>query len=167
MRRILLLALVLAAPLWFMVAQDGSAAALSQRTVDLLDSRPARSILIVGNSRTYYNDMPAMIREIADSAGSPAKFQIETSARPGYYFKHHWAFGRTRHLLAAGWDDIILQGASAEQWNDEIQGDFFTYGAKLAAIARVNNGRPRLVVNWAYDPAEYQGDAEGYRELHL
>ena len=38
MRRILLLALVLAAPLWFMVAQDGSAAALSQRTVDLLDS---------------------------------------------------------------------------------------------------------------------------------
>ena len=88
MRRILLLALVLAAPLWFMVAQDGSAAALSQRTVDLLDSRPARSILIVGNSRTYYNDMPAMIREIADSAGSPAKFQIETSAKPGYYFKH-------------------------------------------------------------------------------
>ena len=31
----------------------------------------------------------------------------------------------------------------------------------------MNNGRPRLVVNWAYDPAEYQGDAEGYRELHL
>lgn len=167
MRRILLLALPLAFALWFFVLQDGSAAALSQRTVDLLDSRPARSILIVGNSRTYYNDMPAMIRQIADSAASPAKFQIETSARPGYYFKHHWALGRTRHLLAAGWDDVILQGASAEQWNDDTQQDFFTYGAKLAAIAKMNTGRPRLVVNWAYDPSDYEGDAEGYRELHL
>jgi len=167
MRRILLLALVLAAPLWSMVGQDGSAAALSQRTVDLFDGRPPRSILIVGNSRTYYNDMPAMVREIADSAGSAAKFQIETSARPGYYFKHHWGFGRTRHLLVAGWDDVILQGASAEQWNDETQDDFFTYGAKLAAIAKVYKGRPRLVVNWAYDPSEYEGDAEGYRQMHL
>lgn len=162
-----LIAAIAVSALWFSFGQDGSAAALSQRAFDLIDSRPARSILIVGNSRTYRNDMPEMLREIADSAGSPSKFQIETSAKPGYYFKHHWSFGRTRHLLAAGWDDVILQGASAEQWNDKTQDDFFTYGAKLAAIAKVHSGRPRLVVNWAYDPSDYEGDAEGYRELHL
>ncbi len=165
--RLPVLALALSSILWFSFAQDGSAAALSQRAADLFDARPARSILIVGNSRTYYNDMPAMVRGIADSAGSPTKFQIETSAKPGYYFKNHWSLGRTRHLLAAGWDDVVLQAASGEQLNEQTEKDFFTYGAKLASIAKVNSGRPRLVVNGAYDPSEYKGAAEGYRETHL
>jgi hypothetical protein len=160
-------ALALAFILWFNAGQDSSAAAFAQRSYDLADSRPARSILIVGNSRTYYNSMPAMLRKIADSAGSPTKFQIETNAKPGFTFEMHWADARARRLLGAGWDDIILQGASGEQWNDETEKSFFIHGAKLAEIARINGGRPRLIVNWAYDPSEYEGDAEGYRDLHL
>jgi len=169
--RMLALALASAFVLWFSVGQDGSAAALAQRSSDLIDSRPARSILIIGNSRTYYNDMPAMLRKIADSAGRPTKFQIETSAKPGFAFENHWSDGRTKRLLGAGWDDVILQGASGEQTSDELERGFLTYGAKLAAIAKLNSGRPRLVVNWAYDPALYNDDsyvADGtIRENHL
>jgi hypothetical protein len=158
MRRILLLALVLAAPLWFMVGQDGSAAALSQRTVDLFDSRPARSILIVGNSRTYYNDMPAMLREIADSAGSPTKFQVETSAYAGATFKAHWKKDRTRRLLAAGWNDVILQAESGAQASQQGNEEFLEYGPKLADAAK-GQGRPYIIVGWAYDPKSYEDPA--------
>jgi hypothetical protein len=165
--RALALAMVLAVLLWLNFGQHSSAAALAQRSADLVDSRPTRSILIIGNSRTYFNDMPAMLRDIADSAGSPTKFQIETNAKPAFTFAMHWADARAKGLLGAGWDDVVLQGASGEQWNDGTEKSLLLHGSKLAGIARLHGGRPRLVVNWAYDPSEYEGDAEGYRDQHL
>jgi hypothetical protein len=160
-----LLALFLAALLWFSFGQDGSATAFAQRAYDLIDPRPTRSILIIGNSRTYYNSMPKMLRKIADSAGSPTKFQIEINAKPGFTLQQHWADERTKRLLGAGWDDVILQGASAELSDEQAKQNFLAYGTKLAAIAKVN-GRPRLVVNWAYDPSLYQGNSVS-RVAHL
>jgi len=160
------LALLLAVLLWFNFAQDGSAVAFAQRTYDLIDPRPARSILIIGNSRTYYNSMPKMLRRIADSAGSQTKFQIETNSKPGFTLERHWADQRTKRLLAAGWDDVILQGASAELSDELAEQNFLAHGRKLAGIAKVNSGRPRLVVNWAYDPSLYEGDSDS-RSAHL
>ena len=160
------MALVLAVLLGFIFTQSDSATAFAERTYDLVDPRPARSILIVGNSRTYYNSMPRMLRKIADSAGSPTKFQIETHARPGFTLQRHWADERTRRLLAAGWDDVILQGASGELYNAPAKEEFLVHGTKLAGITKVNGGRPRLVVGWAYDHSLYQGNS-GNRVAHL
>ena len=161
-----MLSLLLGLLLWFNFAQDSSAAAFLQRTYDLADPRPARSILIIGNSRTYYHSMPRMVRRIADSANSPAKWQIETVAKPGFTFANHWADRRTRRLLEAGWDDIILQGASGELSGPNEAERFHAHGKKLSGIAKLNGGRPRIVVNWAYDPSLYTGDS-GNRIRHL
>lgn len=150
-----LLALAVALIAWFNFGQDASATAMAQRAIDLFDGRPARSILIVGNSRTFFNDMPEMLREIADSAGSPTKFQIETSAYPAATFKTHWEKARTRNLLTAGWDDVILQPESGAQACQDCNSDFLLYGPKLAAAAKVRQGHPHLVVGWAYDPQTY------------
>ena len=154
-----ILAAALAAVLWFNFGQDSSAAAMIQRTVDLFDSRPARSILIVGNSRTFYNDMPSMLREIADSAGNPSKFQVESSAYPAATFKTHWNKKRTRQLLADGWDDVILQPESGAQTWQQGNDEFHEFGPKLADEARLSEGRPRLVVGWPYDASAYQEPA--------
>lgn len=170
--RTLALAMILAGSLWFTLGQDRSAAAVVQQSYDLLDDRPARSILIVGNSRSYYNSMPEMLREIADSAGSPTKFQIESSTKGGASFESLWHDGRTKRLLGAGWDDVILQAESRTQLSEELNESFLKYGAKLAEVAKLNKGRPRLVVNWAYDPSLYaslyEGDSDGsVRTGHL
>lgn len=166
--RTLALAMAVAGSVWFQFAQDSSAAAFAQRSFDVVDNRPARSILIIGNSRTYFNDMPAMLREIADSAGDPAKFQVETSAFGGASFESLWFDHRTKRLLGAGWDDVVMQAESRAQWREELNDSFLTYGSKLAEASRLTNGRPRLVVNWAYDPPLYQGDSGGVvRANHL
>ena len=169
--RVWILAATLAVMLWFNFGQDRSAAAVSQQAIDLLDSRPAKSILIVGNSRTFYNDMPVMLREIADSADSPAKFQIESSAYPAATFKTHWHKDRTRKLLGAGWDEVILQPESGAQAWRQGNEEFLSYGPKLAAAARVRHGRPRLVMGWPYDPDLYEqqgsGEASFGRSDHL
>jgi hypothetical protein len=152
------LTLILAIMLWFNFGQQSSAAAILQRSVDLLDSRPARSILIVGNSRTFQNDMPAMLRKVADAAGSATKFQVESSAYPAATFKTHWQKGRTRKLLAEGWDDVILQPESAAQVCQVCNENFLEYGPMLADAAKISAGRPNLVVGWPYDSEEYDRD---------
>jgi len=152
---------------WFQFGQTGSAAALAQRTLDLADSRPTRSILILGNSRTFFNDMPAMLREIADSAGSPTKFQIETNAKPGYTLENHWNDSRTRRLLRATWDEIVIQGESGAQASDEGAASFKDYGAQLAPLARLHSGRPTLIVAWPYDPSLYADFPTYDRSEHL
>lgn len=169
--RIGFLALTLAVMLWFNFGQQSSASAMLQRTSDLLDDRPARSILIVGNSRTFQNDMPAMLRAIADSAGNPSKFQVESSAYPAATFKTHWNKKRTRQLLAAGWDDVILQPESGAQTWQQGNEEFLSYGPRLAAEAKLSAGRPRLVVGWPYDAKVYEenyyAEAQFSRSEHL
>jgi hypothetical protein len=169
--RIGFLAMTLAVMLWFNFGQQSSAATVIQRSADFLDSRPPRSILIIGNSRTYYNGMPAMLRDIADSAGNPAKFQIETSAIGGATFKTHWEDGRTRSLLASRWDDVIFQPESSAQACQICNETFLEYGARLTEVAKAKAGRPNLVVGWAYDPRIYDepefSDYDYERSEHL
>lgn len=164
--RVWMLSLLLGVLLWFNFVQDGSATAFAQRAYDLIDPRPARSMLIIGNSRTFYNSMPRMLRRIADSAGSPIKLQVETIAKPGFTLEQHWADRRTRRLLMAGWDDIVIQGASGEQSSADDAEGFLVHGKKLAGIAKLNGGHPRIVVNWVYDPSLYEGNS-GSRIRHL
>ena len=61
-----------------------------REVADLFDNRPARAVLIVGNSRVYSNDMPFMIRDIADAAGDPIRWDVTALAKPGATFESHW-----------------------------------------------------------------------------
>ena len=152
---------------WFQFGQNSSAAALAQRTWDIADSRPPRSILILGNSRTFTNDMPAMLRKIADTAGSTTKFQIESNTKPGYRLEDHWSDRRSRALLVDTWDVVLIQAESGSQAGIEESESFKTYGAKLAGVAKVSRGQPTLIVNWPYDPSMFAG-TQGYkRNEHL
>src|SRR5687768_14621208 len=54
---------------------------------DRFDDRPARTILFLGHSRVYYNDMPDFVRGLADSANVPQKYQITMRALPGASLK--------------------------------------------------------------------------------
>jgi len=165
--RVWFLVFTLAALSWFQFGQTSSAAAVARRTIDLADSRPARSVLILGNSRTFVNDTPAMLRKVADSAGSPIKYQIETNAKPAFTFEDHWSDGRTRTLLNETWDEIVLQGESSSQSSVKQSESFKAYGKKLAQIAQVRSGRPTLLVNWPYDPSEFKNYGPYNRAEHL
>jgi hypothetical protein len=52
------------------VLQAGSDA-MAQAGAGYFDKRPVRTILIIGNSRTYFHQMPETVRRMAESAHSP------------------------------------------------------------------------------------------------
>lgn len=150
---------------WFSFWQPLSVAALVERGLDVFDSRPARRILIIGNSRTFYHDMPSMVRRMADASNAAQKYQITSQAVPAARFEDHWSNALTQKLLAETWDDVILQSESAAQLTPQSEKSFQRYGTLLARATRLTSGSPRLVVNWSYGAKVWpDGDPSGSEE---
>lgn len=158
----LFLAVVLCGFGWFEFEQPLTAKDLVHRAEDAFDRRPTRMILILGNSRTFYHDMPDMIRAMADSAHEPQKLEITLDAPAGGSFEILWNDAGTQGLLKRRWDDVVLQGESRGQSSEDLARSFQTYGAKLVDAVKPTNGPPRLVVNWPYSSSLWSdGDPDG------
>jgi hypothetical protein len=52
--------------------------------------------------------------------------------------------------LDQSWDNILIQAESRAQSSEENRQSFQTYGTQILSAAKVKNGRPKLIVNWAY-----------------
>ncbi len=157
-----LLALLVAGSGWFEFCQPLTAAALVRQARDKFDPRPVRRVLILGNSRTYYHDMPDMIRAMADSAGDPKLYDIAVEAQGGASFESLWNDPRARSLLGERWDDAIFQSESRAQASEDFARSFQDYGARLIGATHLNSGTPRLIVNWGYGPQLWDdGDPDG------
>ena len=75
--------------------------------------RVGTRVLFIGNSLTYTNDLPAMVRVMGESAGTPLVTGMV--AEPGMSLEDHWSRGGARAAVASGrWDVVVLQqGPSA------------------------------------------------------
>lgn len=154
--RILLVA-ALAALSWFQFVNTASARELARAVADLFDSRPAQDVLFVGNSRMFENDMPAMVRAIADSAGAPVKYRVRMWARPGASFTDHRANRSLRALLDQSWDRVVLQAESGAHKTPETRAAFIEHGRRLVARAAAAGSPASLIVNWEYGERGYRG----------
>jgi hypothetical protein len=148
--RILLLAAATTGLSWFQFVNTASARDVGRDAVDLFDPRPAKSVLFIGNSRLFTNDLPSMVRAVADSADAPVKYRVRMWALPGRSFADHARNESVRALLAERWDRVILQAQSAEQLGRDRRIDFQLYGSQLIDRARASGSPSSLVVNWTY-----------------
>ncbi len=151
------LAVILAGASLFEFGQDRSVDELVQVMRDWSDPRPVRSILMVGNSRTSENDLPMMLRRIADSAHAPEKYQVLLLAPNGSSFQSLSSDWRVAREIGKPWDDAVFQGESRGQSSIEQAAGFMASGTNLLQAAHPRRTPPLLIVNWAYDRSEYDG----------
>lgn len=118
-------------------------------------------VLFVGNSLTFENDMPGILKALLDSAGLESR--IESFAPGGWGLQDHWEAGRSRELIAdGGWDVVILQqGPSATEGRPSL----LEYTPRFAGEARAVGAEIGLYMVW---PAEarlfdFQGVSDSYR----
>lgn len=156
-RRSILLLAALAALSWFQFVNTASARELSRAAFDLLDARPGEDVLFVGNSRMFENDMPAMVRAIADSGGAPVKYRVRMWARPGARFTDHAESRRLGALLDRRWDRVLFQAASHAHVDKESRAAFRRDGRRLIARAAAAGSPASLIVNWEYGERGYRG----------
>lgn len=172
-----MLAAILVGSLFFLPPFNGWPGKGKEFLVDLFDDRPEQTALFLGNSRTFYHDMPHMVRLIADSAGYAKKLHIEMEAKPGISLADHLKNSQTRALIAQRWDHVVLQVLSSEQYSAQTAGDAWEVAAGLIRDIKANGVRPAMFVTWRYTdqcttnagmpPSAIGLSPAGYAGMHL
>jgi hypothetical protein len=86
-----------------------------------LSDASSLNVLFIGNSFTYFNDMPGLVKQLAEAAHEAKPFVSVQETPGGYTLKRHWEKGKAVQLLQSSrWDYVVLQEQSQflsfEQW---------------------------------------------------
>lgn len=104
-----------------------------------------RKVLFVGNSLTYTNDLPAMVRILAESAGE--SLAVAMVAYPDYNLEDHLGTGEAPFRIQHGeWDVVVLQQgpSSLPENRDNLRSTVKLYEPMIRAAG----ARPALYSVW-------------------
>lgn len=102
-------------------------------------------ILFVGNSLTYSNNLPEIVKERAVQKGY--KVTADVLAKPNYAILDHWAEGEVQEMVKNGNYDylVIQQGPSSQAWGRQV---LFEYGEKFNALCSSNGVKLVYFMVW-------------------
>lgn len=104
-----------------------------------------KRILFVGNSLTFWTDIPARVAKVAQAVGHP--IVVASVAYPAFSLEDHWVDGRAlAEIKKGGWDVVVLQqGTSAEA---ESRANLIEYAKKFAGPIRAAGAKPAIYMSW-------------------
>jgi hypothetical protein len=113
-----------------------SLAAFGQRKV---------SALFIGNSLTYFNDLPSLVKTIASCDN--VIMNCRTLALPDYALEDHWNDGDALQAIKTRKYSFVVmqQGPSSQQEGRELLLD---YSSRFAKVCKQNNTMPCLFMVW-------------------
>lgn len=103
-------------------------------------------ILFIGNSYTYTNDLPALVRQLAHGAGRNVETEAVTAG--GVSLQWHWEQGTARAaLLRKKWDYVVLQDFSTLPLTDPqaVRQSILLFDQQIRAAG----ARTVLYLTWA------------------
>lgn len=124
-------------------------------------------VLFVGNSYTYFWNLPQTVSTMAENRGVTIVARKSTAG--GSTWKQHWKGEKelkSRKIIAQGnWDVVVLQNHSMSTINNP--GDFADYGEKFIDLVRESGAIPILYMTWAreFNPLMQKAISEGYKTL--
>lgn len=123
-------------------------------------------ILFVGNSLTYFNDLPGLVEEEAAKRG--VQVTADMLAYPNYAIIDHWNDGEVQELVKDGGYDflVIQQGPSSQAWGRQV---LFEYGEKFNTLCNTYGIQLAYFMVWPsrtyYDT--FPGVIKNYKEAAM
>src|SRR4051812_48760329 len=74
--------------------------------------KPIR-VLFLGNSATYFNNLPQVFKDLAESAKPSVHVDVKLVADGGLKLKDHWLGAGKKAIESAHWDYVVLQEQSS------------------------------------------------------
>lgn len=103
------------------------------------------SVLFIGNSLTYANNLPKLVANNAKKYG--VKMEVKMIAFPNYAIMDHWNDGKIQQLIAKNkFDYIIIQQGPSSQKNGRNM--LIDYGKKFSVISKLNNSKLCFFMVW-------------------
>jgi hypothetical protein len=104
-----------------------------------------RGVLFVGNSLTYANDLPEMVRALALASGETLR--VGMVANPDWSLEDHWNGGDARSTIRrGGWDVVVLQQGPSSL--PESRALLIDYTRRFAGEIRAAGATPALYAVW-------------------
>jgi len=103
------------------------------------------SVLWIGNSYTYYNDLPTIVSKLAQAAGEG--YEFDSHLEGGWSWEKHWNSNETLQKIGSkAWDVVVLQEYSTRPaYNEErVCRDTVTYLDNLVAKIKESSPEGRL-----------------------
>ena len=101
-------------------------------------------VLFVGNSLTYANDLPEMVRALALASGETLR--VGMVANPDWSLEDHWNGGGARSAIRRGWDVVVLQQGPSSL--PESRALLIDYTRRFAGEIRAAGATPALYAVW-------------------
>ncbi len=103
------------------------------------------SILFIGNSLTYTNNLPKLVKERFLSEGIEAYTKMV--AFPNYAIEDHWNDGKIQKLISStSYDYVIIQQGPSSQADGRTM--LIDYGKKFAKLCQKNNTQLCFFMVW-------------------
>ena len=104
-----------------------------------------KSVLFVGNSFTFHNDLPGVFSRLAKANGKET--QVRKATQSGYSLHQHSTQAKTLAAISSQkWDVVILQGLSVEP----IIAQEKMVAATKVLVEKCGDARCILFMTWAY-----------------
>jgi hypothetical protein len=108
-------------------------------------SDSAKKVLFVGNSLTYYNDLPELVEKIGRDSG--VEIKTEMVAYGNYALEDHWNDGAIQTLIAGKkYDFVVVQQGPSSQADGRVM--LLDYGARIKNICTPHNTKLAFYMVW-------------------
>jgi hypothetical protein len=122
-------------------------ALLGGLTFQAVAAEPLR-VLFVGNSYTFYNRLPDIVKQMSIDAGQMRPLEVADVTFGGASLEQHWQLGDVQAALAEkDWDYVVIQDHSMMPVNDPEKTR--KYVKLVADAARADGAQPILYLTWA------------------
>lgn len=110
-----------------------------------MSKKQSLNLLFIGNSHTYYNDMPLLVQRRANDVGFSCRVTMLT--HPGWFLSQHAADPEARfNILYGDYDYVVLQEHAHPFGPEEV---FLSAASTLAAWIRDAGATPVIYETWA------------------
>ena len=116
-----------------------------QQSISNKNSKTVYHILFVGNSLTYSNNLPKLVKKSAKL--KDVEIKTKMIAFPNYAIEDHWNDGQVQKLISSKKYDFIIiqQGPSSQNDGRKILID---YGEKYTKLCNLNNAKLCYFMVW-------------------
>jgi len=116
-------------------------------------AKDTTNILFIGNSYTYYNDIPGTIDSMA--VENNHLVYIDKAVKPGYALFQHTKDSITLDKISSReWDVVIIQerGSLISNGKEKDEQDSYKYARKLDSLVKVNNKNVKVIFYSTWTP---------------
>jgi len=104
-------------------------------------------VLFVGNSLTYFHDLPGMVAALSRRGDGAPALAVEAVTLPNASLEDHWAHKEARRAIErGGWTWVVLQQGPSSL--PESRANLVAWTKRFAKAIRAAGARPALYTVW-------------------